>query len=357
MKNSPRPFRFAWVLGVLLLVASAAGTGWVLHAPPSEGTPKDDAGKSSALGEGRIVCFGLVDVEPGVASLVPVQQGRVVAVPVKEGDEVKAGQELLRLDDRAAEFALRQAKANLGAAEAQLKLAKQAPARHKIQVVKQQAAIQAAEGRLAGANEEAARVQRLFESKNISAEQAQAAKEQVKTAEAGVQVEKETLNELRLAQPELDIKRAEEDVAAKQALVDQAKHALDECTLRAPGAGTVLRVLVREGDVFGPQTRQPAVQFCPQAARIVRAEVEQEFAGRLALGQPALIQDDAVASPTWKGKVTHVADWYASRRSLTQEAFQFNDVRTLECIVTLDADQPPLRINQRVRVTIGQAQR
>ena len=158
---------------------------------------------------------------------------------------------------------------------------------------------------------------------------------------------------MQLAEPELEIKRAEEDVAAKQALLDQAKHVLEEGTLRAPGAGTVLRVLVRTGDVFGPQTRQPAMQFCPQGPRLVRAEVEQEFAGRVALGQPALIEDDATASPTWKGKVTRVADWYAPRRSLTQEAFQFNDVRTLECLVTIDSGQPPLRIGQRVRVTLG----
>ena len=34
------------------------------------------------------------------------------------------------------------------------------------------------------------------------------------------------------------------------------------------------------------------------------------------------------------------------------EPLQFNDVRTLECIVTLDPGQPPLRIGQRVRVTL-----
>jgi hypothetical protein len=34
------------------------------------------------------------------------------------------------------------------------------------------------------------------------------------------------------------------------------------------------------------------------------------------------------------------------------EPLQFNDVRTLECIITLDPNQPPLRIGQRVRVRI-----
>ena len=32
---------------------------------------------------------------------------------------------------------------------------------------------------------------------------------------------------------------------------------------------------------------------------------------------------------------------------------QFNDVRTLEAIITLDPGQPKLRIGQRMRVTLG----
>ena len=37
---------------------------------------------------------------------------------------------------------------------------------------------------------------------------------------------------------------------------------------------------VDPGEVFGPQSRQPALLFCPDKPRIVRAEVEQEFAAR-----------------------------------------------------------------------------
>ena len=35
------------------------------------------------------------------------------------------------------------------------------------------------------------------------------------------------------------------------------------------------------------------------------------------------------------------------------EPLQFNDVRTLECLIALNPGQPPLRIGQRVRVLIG----
>ena len=50
--------------------------------------------------------------------------------------------------------------------------------------------------------------------------------------------------------------------------------------------------------------------------------------------------------------MTYVSDWFARKRSVLQEPLQFNDEQTLECWVTLDPNQPTLRINQRVRVYI-----
>ena len=69
---------------------------------------------------------------------------------------------------------------------------------------------------------------------------------------------------------------------------------------------------------------------------------------------PAVIEDDTRTGLRWHGKVKHLSDWYTHRRSMLQEPFQYNDVRTLECIVSVDSGGPPLRIGQRVRVTIKQ---
>ena len=67
------------------------------------------------------------------------------------------------------------------------------------------------------------------------------------------------------------------------------------------------------------------------------------------------MQDDSNTGATWRGKVVRLSDWYTHRRSIVQEPLQFNDVRTLECLVTLtDNPPPPLRIGQRMRVSINQ---
>jgi HlyD family secretion protein len=147
---------------------------------------------------------------------------------------------------------------------------------------------------------------------------------------------------------------AELDVKAKKEQLFKARHALKECTLLAPTRGTILRVLVGVGEALGANPKQPALLFCPSTERIIRAEVEQEFARRVVVGQSAVIEDDATGATRWKGKVKRVSDWYLPRRSILLEPMQFNDVRTLEVIIgVVDADpKNPLRIGQRVRVLL-----
>ena len=98
---------------------------------------------------------------------------------------------------------------------------------------------------------------------------------------------------------------------------------------------------------------QASIQFAPHGRRLVRAEVDQEFAGRVQAGQSALVRDDAPSGTSWQGKVLRVADWYTQRRYLTYDASQVRDTRTVECLIALDPGQSEPRLGQRVRVTIG----
>jgi multidrug resistance efflux pump len=120
----------------------------------------------------------------------------------------------------------------------------------------------------------------------------------------------------------------------------------------APSDGTVLRVQTNPGEVLGPQSRQPALLFAPDKPLVVRAEVDQEAVGRVAVGQRAELEDDAAAGPTWTGRVARVARWFSQRRTILPDAPALQDVRTLECVIHLDPSQPPLRIGQRVRVKL-----
>jgi multidrug resistance efflux pump len=248
---------------------------------------------------------------------------------------------------------VREAEAALRAAQAELADARKLPEQQRIKIDEQQNAIEGVRHRLEGARHILARKRDLVNVDQLSSKEASAAAEIVKELEATEKAEMGKLRELKLRDPLLTVARAEADAQAKQAQLDQAKRAQDECVLRAPVDGTVLRLLVSPGDVLGAEPKQAAIMFCPMGTRLIRAEVEQEFAGRVAVGQAAAIYDDSSSGPTWKGKVTRISDWYTHRRSILQEPFQFNDVRTLECLVAIDPGQPQLRIGQRVRVALG----
>ena len=60
----------------------------------------------------------------------------------------------------------------------------------------------------------------------------------------------------------------------------------------------------------------PAVVFAPAGPLVVRAEVDQESLGRVAVGMPAEVQDEnRPDGPVWKGRVKQLARWVAQRRS------------------------------------------
>jgi multidrug resistance efflux pump len=138
---------------------------------------------------------------------------------------------------------------------------------------------------------------------------------------------------------------------------DQAQQALADCAMRAPQSGTVSRLLAAPGDVLSTQSPRPALLFCPDAPRLVRAEVAQEFAGRVSLGQPVRIEDDVIGGATWQGKVLRIADSYRQRRPNPSEPAQLNDVRTLEVLVALESGPVAPRLGQRVRLRIGELER
>jgi multidrug resistance efflux pump len=345
--------RAAWVVGVVVLVASLVGVGRLR----SEGNPAaatDETPRNDGPAGRFLVAFGHVDVDQGVASLHPSQPGRVRKVLVKEGATVKKGDELLRLDEALVRTRLRAALADLKAAQRQLDEARQLPQQHQARVRQQKEAVEAAKHRLASTQHLLEHKQRLVQGNLISRKEVDVVAETVQELEAAERAEAEKLRALELLDPTTAVGRAEAEVDAKKANVDQVNELLRELVLLAPEDGTVLRILVSPGDQLGPQSRQPAVFFCPKGPRIVRAEVEQEYARRVALGQSAVVEDDSQGGETWQAKVVRISDWFTRRRSILLDPLQFNDVRTLECILEVAPRQAPLRIGQRVRVTIGQ---
>jgi len=363
MTSNSRLHYVRWLLGVVVLATGltclgpndkkvVAGTGPLQERPGWTAIPGPTS-QHEPDAEEAVACFGHVDVKHGITSLYPTQPGRVSEVLVEENEVVKAGAVLLRLEDTVAGLRIQEAQADLEATRAQLVEARKLPQQHQAKVAQMRAAIDAVKNRLAAAKHLRDWKEDLHAKELLKKSEVDVAGNQVQEVEALLQAEMAKLVELQLHDPAADVRRAEEELKARLARLRQAQESLKECGLRAPADGKVLRVLVGPGELLGALPKQPVVLFCPDGPRFIRAEVEQEFAYRVKVGQQANIRDDSNDPGTWRGRVTGMSDWYTHRRSTMQEPLQVNDVRTLECLIALDPEQPPLRIGQRVRVLIG----
>jgi multidrug resistance efflux pump len=339
-------------LGVLVLLASfvVAAISLHSHASPSSASPTSAVAPTD---DKRWYSLGYVDNEGGVTPLYPLQPGRVKSIDVKENELVKAGTPLFHLDDTVPLLKVRQAQSDLEGARKQLAIAEAGVDEANKQIAAQKIAIDAARKKV-----EQARLlrdkQKKFARDGIAdKEMTQAAEITLEQAELAVQGEEAKLAIAEAAKRKAEgyVAAAKDLIAAKQAQLDEARHAVSECVVRAPVEGTPLRILVTVGETLGPNPRQPAVQFAPAGPLLVRAEVEQEFVSRVRPNQSVIVEDNVTGQECARGTVASLALWYAPRRTFHPEIVPLNsDNSTLECVVHIDTISRPIRIGQRVRV-------
>ncbi len=119
MARVSRTTGFFLVLGVIVLLGTGVGA-YFLSMPNSVSDVTDDTSTTY-----DVFCRGPVDVPSGVSTPVPgVPTGVIAFVYVKEGDFVKAGDPLYRLDDRSAKLKVEEAELAVLTAREQNELAK-----------------------------------------------------------------------------------------------------------------------------------------------------------------------------------------------------------------------------------------
>jgi multidrug resistance efflux pump len=338
------------ILAVLLLVGPLGFAAWYFYRQKPEEKP-------IVRGEDLdVVCTGRVDAPTTIISLEPSQAGRVVEVCVKEGVYVSDGAVILKLDDSLARNRLKQAEAAVKAATVDRDKAALDAERFPDQIPIHEAMVSAAGEQVTAAE------------KNLEAGKANSAIRKLGDAEiAAFEASIRNLKELKKVQefqltvlkkmlerkqPQLLVEAAEARLLAAQAEQELAQKAVDECVITAPGPGRVLRLHASKGGVIVPGGFTPAVVFAPAGQLVVRAEVEQEFLGRIQVGQTVVMEDDSrLDSPKWNGRVKSIASWVAQKRSLILDPGEINDVRTVECVIEVESDAG-LVIGQRMRARI-----
>lgn len=101
------------------------------------------------------------------------------------------------------------------------------------------------------------------------------------------------------------VQSATQEVARLTAALDQAQIVLEDYTIRAPVAGTVLELDAEEGQIVGPTSR--LLTLADLSKILVEADVDEAYATQIIVGQPAVLQL-AGNTGTHQGHVSFVSN-------------------------------------------------
>jgi len=254
------------------------------------------------------VARGKIEVDGGLLELATAVDGTVQQIAVREGQQVQAGQLLLKVHDE-------DLRAELSVAQSSYQLAQ---ARHKALAAKLPLLQTQLKRLQAAARDGAADLQEV--------DNAQAA--------------------LRNAQSEAEVAQAEVKLA--QTKTQQLRERQRLYALHAPEAATVVHLRAQVGSQV--HTNQAAMRLLPLRPLRIRAELNESFAGTVQKGMRASVvldNDSSTALP--EARVLRINPMYGP--STLQDDAQRGPLRVVECVLEFETAPGNVRVGQNVRVS------
>lgn len=298
--------------------------------------------------EATVIAQGKVVATAGTAEVRALVDGRVVEVPVREGEHVAAGQLLARLDTHEIDAAIARAEAEREVAEAELRLARSGARRE--ERVAAEAALDAARAALAREQARADRDTELAGKGAVPEEIADRSRRNAEVARAGVaRAEAERKSTLRGRPEQIEAARAK--LAAAEAALAAAKARRERSVVVAPIAGVVLAREVDVGDTAVPGAT--LFELADPAATELLVEIEDVDAMRVVPGLHVSIRSLGGAYEVGRGTIDRVSPRLARRTIGASDARMRADTQVRSAWVRWDgaATQPiGLRLEAHIQL-------
>ncbi len=318
--------------------------------------------------EGRVVALGRLEPAGGLIDIAAVPGDRIRSIEVEEGKPVSEGQTLALLDSRelrelewkalSAQLAEAQSRASAEARLADARITAAGVALKKAQTSNLDIRAQTEKRDVARANlelasKDQARLAGLREGL-VTDQEHERQDLLVQQAAAELAAAEAMLEKLVKTRP-LAIEAAQADLAAAEATKEQvlsaipveslkqqrdlAKARFERTEIKAPCAGTVLKVFMREGETIG---QRPVLQMGDLERMVVVAEVFETDAKRVKPGQAAVVTSDAFLEPHDKeglrGEVASVAPMITNPALKSLDPMAPADRRVVEVRIALDEE-------------------
>ena len=292
----------------------------------------------------RVAASGRVEPVQRV-NLSPKVSGQLVALYVDQGDVVRQGQVIARMDDRALQAQQQQALANL--VQAQARLQELQRGNRPEEIAQGRAQVAAARSRYELARQRRQRNEELWAQGAIAQDTLDAAITEEATAAAALQEAQRRLDVLKAGPRAEAIAQARAQVAAAQAQLRSLQVQLADTVIRAPFSGVITQKYASVGAFVTPSSFTSATSSATSSSIValastleVIARVAETDISRIRVGQRVEIQADAYPGETFRGQVHLVAP----------EAVVEQNVTFFEVRVRLRTGQDRLRAGMNVDV-------
>jgi len=305
----------------LILLAAAVAAGVYLYPRLKNKSDTDN----------QLTLSGNIEAHESLVSFKV--QGRIVELPIEEGQWVDPGALLARLDNddykqrvRIDEAAARVRQSNLdlllaGTREQELKASEQTMLDAKADLDEKKLDYD--------------RAQRLFSKDEVSAQDRDLADTALKRAQANFEAAKQRYNEAVEGSRKEDIAIARANLKEANANLGLSRVNLDYTILRAPSAGVITVRQAELGEVVVPGT--PVVTLADLDHIWLRAYVAETDLGRIRWGQDAAITTDTYPGKQYHGKVSFIS----SNAEFTPKSVQtYKERVTLVYRIKIDIDNP-----------------
>jgi HlyD family secretion protein len=254
----------------------------------------------AGCGDGSDALLGTLERDR--VELVAEAQETILEVAVREGDAVKSGQLLLRLDPSSAAARLGQAQANALAAER--RHAEYVAGARKERVAQARANAAGAAARAATESKEYERVEKLVAQQLLPASALDRQRALRDSAIADERAAREALAELVNGTRAEVVEQAAAALAAARAQVAELDLSLERHTVRAPRDGVIDALPYKLGE--RPPKGGPVVVMLAGGAPYARVFIPQARRAAVAAGTPATVTFDG-AERAWKAEVRYIS--------------------------------------------------
>lgn len=278
--------------------------------------------------------------------------GKITGIYVKEGDRVRQGQLLARLEAIQPAADVRAQQAELAASETDVESAEAAVESMEASVKTAAAALARARAQLERTEHDFERAQSLHEEQLISRATFEQAQAEHAVAVAGVE---EAEARSAQAQAQVNQSRAQARVAQERvrrtgAALDRVSDALTKHTFLAPIAGVVTDLPVSEGEnvVVGLQNMPGSLLMTIADLSVITTEVmvDETDIAAIRLQQTAQVKVDAFPNRAFSGRVTEIGNTAVIRSTglaAAQSATSSQQAKDFKVVITIENPDSSLR--------------